>query len=210
MYFKLLNPSRFIDETDFLEQKERTLTITALQIEELENTAGKKERKGMVSFAETPKALVINVTNANCLKAMFGPETNAWIGKRVVLIREEWFNTFEQRQSSVTRIKGSPDITAAVAVVTKLRGKKTDSRTMQPLGKKAKEATTAVPPLTCLRFGPSKGASIVEQTTEVLEAALVIADNALKNAKGTEGWIKSVTEGIDAVQEALDVRKGAS
>ncbi len=48
---------------------------------------------------------MLNRTNGECLKAMFGRDTGEWIGKRVTLYPAEY-----QGETAI-RVKGSPDMT---------------------------------------------------------------------------------------------------
>ncbi len=61
------------------------LTVDDVQIEELENQRG-KEDKVIVHFKETDKGFVLgNKTNVRQMVALFGAETDEWIGVKVAL-----------------------------------------------------------------------------------------------------------------------------
>lgn len=119
----LLHPSRFLKSAEF-KGKDTTLTITGVQLEELEDENGKKKTKGIVSFKETTKLLVINRTNSDCIKGMFGRETDNWIGKRVTLYPAPFFDNFTKEHTTAIRVKGSPDIKEATTITVHLPRKK--------------------------------------------------------------------------------------
>lgn len=110
--------------------KDVTLTITKIGLEELEGQTGKKN-KAIVTFKEVAFQLVLNKTNALCCKAMFGPETDSWIGKRVTFFPAEIH--FEDNDLAI-RVRGSPDIPAPVTFDLKLARKKPKSVTLIKTG----------------------------------------------------------------------------
>ena len=86
-----------------LNNKEVTLTIKKVTIEELQNQKG-KETKPVLSFVGTERKLVLNVTNmkaiAKELKTSFVEE---WEGKKITLIPEH--GKFFGVEQDVIRIK---------------------------------------------------------------------------------------------------------
>ena len=70
--------------------KKPTLTISAVDIEELEGDKG-KEQKAILSFAERPLQLVLCKLNGLCLKAMYGSEVQKWVGRKIVLFATSEF-----------------------------------------------------------------------------------------------------------------------
>lgn len=121
----LLIPSRFIKGETFGE-REITLTIADVSLEELEKDDGSKELKGVVYFAEKskrpphqPLQWLLNVTTAKSLIAMFGNETDAWKGKRVTLYAP-MVKAFGKTAPAI-RVLGSPDISRDVRFTMKLR-----------------------------------------------------------------------------------------
>lgn len=126
MDFDGLFPNRFLKAGEF-QKKDVTLTISAVKIEELEGTKG-KENKAIVSFAHTAKQLVLNKTNGLSIKAMFGRETNDWIGKKVTFFPAEI--KFEDSDLAI-RVRGSPDIPGPITFELKLARKKPRSVTLQ-------------------------------------------------------------------------------
>lgn len=66
----------------------RTVTVTIAGVEEVtvpEPRTGRQIRKVAVRFSGAKKALLLNATNAKSLAKLFGPETDAWMGKGVQL-----------------------------------------------------------------------------------------------------------------------------
>lgn len=184
-----LYPGRFLKSGEF-ENKDVTLTITDVDLEELEDRKGKRD-KAILTFAETKKQLVLNKTNGECLKGLFGRAVRAWIGKRVTFFPQtvEAFGA----PTLAIRVRGSPDIAADMSIVCKV-GRQGDVRvTMKKTGAKPngtpglaervrilageygitdKEAIRAVVQKAC---GKSKPAELVEEDIQkirfVLEAA---------------------------------------
>jgi hypothetical protein len=126
MDFDKLFPARFLKAGEF-QGRDVTLTIAGVSLEELETARG-KETKAIVSFRETKKQLVLNKTNGLCIKAMFGRETDAWIGKRVTFYPAHI--QFEDNDLAI-RVRGSPDIPAPITFELKLPRKKPKQTTLQ-------------------------------------------------------------------------------
>lgn len=97
-----LYPSRFLKAGE-LQGKKVTLTISSVDLDELEGDNGKKI-KGILSFKESPRQVALNRTNGVCLKEMFGRKVPEWEGKRITLFPGEW------NGEMCIRIWGSPDI----------------------------------------------------------------------------------------------------
>ena len=74
--------SEWINHAD-LQGKEVSLTITDVGVAEYED--GK--RQPAVSFLGTDKKLGLNVINRETIKAAYGPETDNWIGKCIILFK---------------------------------------------------------------------------------------------------------------------------
>ena len=145
MDYELLFPGRFLKSVEFKGQ-DVTLTIASLRLEELEGDSGKK-MKAIVSFRETKKEWVMNRTNAECIKAMFGRETNAWIGKRVTLFPDAYTDPFTKKLGTAIRVKGSPEIRDSVNASFKLGRKGVVTMTLVRTGPaKAGKGAKATPP----------------------------------------------------------------
>lgn len=93
MHFKLYFPSLYLGAHD-LTGKDVVLTMRRIIVEDLKTERG-TERKPVLYFVETQKKaekdqtdekrLVLNKTNASTIAGMYGPETNAWQGKRITI-----------------------------------------------------------------------------------------------------------------------------
>lgn len=127
-----LFPGRFIKSGEF-QGKDVTLTIAKVRIEELEGDGGKKV-KGIVSFRETKKEWVLNRTNGECLKAMWGKETDNWLGKRVTLWPAPFNDNLTGEKTTAIRVRGSPDLDKPCTFELKLPRKKAASLTLQKTG----------------------------------------------------------------------------
>jgi hypothetical protein len=123
----LMFPSRFIKAAD-LQGHEVTLTIEGSNLDELEGDGGKKT-KGIVSFVGKKKKWVLNRTNAMCLKAMWGRETEKWNGHKVTL----YPTTFNDEPC--IRVKGSPELEKPLEFELKLPKKKPKLVKLLPTGK---------------------------------------------------------------------------
>lgn len=106
-----------------LDDKQPTLTIAAIKPEMMDKrpkpgekqdpkAPKKKQKKWIVFFREMERGWVLNKTNTLCLAAMFGEETDQWIGKRVTICAE--MVRVGPKVEPGIRIKGSPDLTEPV------------------------------------------------------------------------------------------------
>ncbi len=123
-----LYQGRFLKASD-LKGKKVTLTISAVDLEKLESD-GKEKIKGVVSFEKTDKNLALNKTNGLCLKAMFDRAVQSWVGKRITLYEDTFFDPKTKRKEPCIRIWGSPDIAEEMAVEIHLPRKKPFVMTM--------------------------------------------------------------------------------
>jgi len=142
MDFDQLYPNRFLKAGEF-QGRDVTLKISGVVVEELENEKGKKG-KGLVSFERTPKQLVLNRTNGEAIKLMFGRETNAWIGKRVTLFPATITDSFTGEPTLAIRVRGSPDIDGPKSASAKI-GRKTVPIKVTRTGQQQKPAAKAAP-----------------------------------------------------------------
>jgi hypothetical protein len=67
--------------------QDRTVTIDRVVGGELTGTGGKKSKKPLCYFREVKsgKPLALNATNGKAIAAMYGNDTDEWIGKRVTM-----------------------------------------------------------------------------------------------------------------------------
>lgn len=107
-----------------------TYEITAIDIERMPNIKkpGKETNKGVVSFKEIERGWVMNRTNVECLKALFGTETQGWVGKRVTL------GTEPTKTGLGIRIVGSPDIDREVTAEWTPPRQRKQTKKMVPTG----------------------------------------------------------------------------
>ena len=103
-------------------QRQPTFTVKSIKIVALEGEDGKSKDRGVVYFSETERGLVLCKTNAILIAAMFGPDTDSWVGKRVTLHAQDV--QLGRDQVLGVRVKGSPDIKAPVDAVVKLPKKR--------------------------------------------------------------------------------------
>jgi hypothetical protein len=82
-----LFPSKYLQAQDAVPA--RTVTLRGITQETMKNRDGKDETKPVLRFDEFQKGMVLNKTNAATLSALFGKETDNWIGERVTLGTED-------------------------------------------------------------------------------------------------------------------------
>jgi len=140
-----------------------TLTITAVEIDELPDEKAGTKVKGVVSFAEIKQQLALNKTNGICMKAMFGRSVQDWVGKHVTLFRDKW------NGDDCIRVYGSPDIRSDMQVEVKLPRKGIKRMTMHAV--KSGRAV-AGDGLYRIPVGPHKGKTLQELDAATLTAFL--------------------------------------
>ena len=119
-----------------------TYTIVAVNIETMPNIKkpGKEINKGVIMFAEIPRGWVMNRTNVECLKALFGPDTDGWLKHRVTL------GTEPTKTGLGIRIVGSPDINEPVTATWTPPRQRAVSKKMVPTGERRPPQTPPVDP----------------------------------------------------------------
>lgn len=75
-------PSKYVKTAD-LNGRVVTLTIKGLAIEQMTNHSNEMERKPVLYFEKATKGLVLNRTNAMTIAALYGDESDDWVGKRI-------------------------------------------------------------------------------------------------------------------------------
>lgn len=138
-----LFPGRFV-KAGLFKARPGTLTIAAVDVEPLPQDDGTERMRGVISFRGTPKQWVLNSTNGQCLRAMFGKHLPDWIGKRVTLACEQ--DRFGRETVDAIRVQGSPDIAAAIEIEIKLPRRKPRTRHLERTtvgGKRSDPGTTA-------------------------------------------------------------------
>lgn len=145
--FDELFPGRFVKSGQF-KGRDVTLTIKAIRLEALPSEKGGEKVKPILTFEKTPLELVLNRTNGESIKAMFGRETDAWLGKRVTFWPAPFTDPFTGEVGTAIRVRGSPDIAAPVSFELRLARKKaTTVRLLKTAGQaKGKVATAPTTP----------------------------------------------------------------
>lgn len=100
-----------------------------------EDAAGKLKDKIVIYFAESKsgRGWLLNRTNAEALKEMWGRETNDWLGHKVTLFTTQV--RVGKKMEPGIRIKGSPELTTTRTFELKLPRKKPMQTTLLPTGK---------------------------------------------------------------------------
>lgn len=80
-------PSSFL-KADDLKGHSVTVVIHDVQMEEI-GQGQRKDRKLVISFRGKDKKMVCNKTNASVIEKLYGPETEDWIGKPIILAARE-------------------------------------------------------------------------------------------------------------------------
>lgn len=124
--------------------REPTLTIDRVALEKVESLkasdddgGGKMKDRIIVYFKESRggRGWLLNRTNAECIKELWGRETDAWVGHRITL------HTMSVRVGPKIepgiRVKGSPELSEPRAFELKLPRKKPTRMTLLPTAKKA-------------------------------------------------------------------------
>lgn len=130
-----LFPGRFLKSGEF-KGKDVTLMISGIRLEELPGEKGPRVR-GIIAFNGTTKELVLNKTNGECLKALFGRDTGKWLGKRVTFYPAPYTDSFTGEVGTAIRVRGSPEIEADLRVEIRMPKKKPMTMVMRATGKKA-------------------------------------------------------------------------
>lgn len=123
--YREMRSSAYIGADD-LDGKAHSLTVAKVVLRDLLNEKGDTERRGIILFANARKGLIINVTNALCLEAMFGPDPRALVGKRITIAPE--MDKLQGKPTPCVRVVGSPDIERDIDVPIKLPRKATKYR----------------------------------------------------------------------------------
>jgi len=90
-------PSNWIKAGD-LKGREVKVVIARIAVEEVGS-----EPKPVVYFQGKDKGLVLNKTNANTIADMYGPETDGWIGRPIVIFPTQ--TDFQGRQVAAIRVQ---------------------------------------------------------------------------------------------------------
>lgn len=170
-----LFPGRFLKAVEF-QGREVTLVISAVDLEEMPDKKGNKVNKDgervkvkpLVTFAKpngqpVEKQLVLNRTNAECLKGMFGRKVAQWVGKRVTLypVTVEAFG----EEKPAIRVRGSPDVAQDMTIELQL-GQKTRKATMKKTGAAPTAKANGKPAATPATADAAKATILAEAIAE--------------------------------------------
>lgn len=133
MHMGLMFPSKYLAAADF-KGKDFTLKIKRVTIQELAAPDGGVKTKGLIAFEGAKKLWVLNRTVAECMKAMWGPETDNWVGKEITLYGK-LVDAFGEETLAI-RVRGSPTISKPIKKSVQ-RGQKTIKIDLIPTGKAA-------------------------------------------------------------------------
>lgn len=113
-----LFPSKYLKAHD-LSGKAYTLTIKVAKIEEVGHGA-EKERKLAIGFEKATKLMLLNRTNAMIIASLYGPETDGWIGKAVIVYSARvkafgaWHDALRIKEQVPARNVGAEKMTDAM------------------------------------------------------------------------------------------------
>lgn len=79
-----LFPTRFVAAAD-LNGKQFTLTIRSVTLEDMQSHDQKTVTKPCLWFTNATKGMVLNKTNTMIIADLYGPETDAWAGKKITI-----------------------------------------------------------------------------------------------------------------------------
>lgn len=121
-----------------------TLTINKVTLEKVESLKEKDEEGGgkmkdkiIIYFAESKsgRGWLLNRTNAEAIKELWGRETEGWLGHRITLFTLQV--KVGKKMEPGIRVKGSPELTAPRSFELKLPRKKAITVTLLPTAKPA-------------------------------------------------------------------------
>jgi hypothetical protein len=133
--------TRFM-QAEELGDRKVTLRIAALYREELANEEGGTSTKTTMEFAKAngeviKKRLVLNRTNLDCLRALWGDKVADWVGHRITIHAVP--NCYRGKPG--VRVWGSPDLERDVEVDVKLPRKRPFKMTLHRVEPPARAAT---------------------------------------------------------------------
>jgi len=135
MNYDQLFAGRFLKAGEF-NGKPVTLTIARVYLEDMEQDDGTEKHQAVVAFKETKRELALNKTNAQMIVAMFGAESDDWIGHKMTLHAER--DTSGKSDSGLCiRVLGSPELTSTISMQVKLPRRKAINRKLVPTAKVA-------------------------------------------------------------------------
>lgn len=139
MDYDELFPGRFLKSGEF-KGRDVTLAIKGIRTEKLPQQNGADRVRGIIAFEGTDKELVLNRTNGEALKALFGRDTDKWVGKRVTFWPAPYTDSFTGEVGTAIRVRGSPELAKDMTVEVKLPRKKPSKMTLKRTGQGGKKA----------------------------------------------------------------------
>lgn len=111
-------PSKYLKAHD-LGGKSFTLTIRAASLEKVGH-GQEQELKLAIAFEKATKMMLINRTNAMIIASLYGPETDQWIGKAVIVYSARvkafgaWHDALRIKEQIPARNVGAEKMTDAM------------------------------------------------------------------------------------------------
>jgi hypothetical protein len=123
--YELMFPSNYLKAAD-LDGNQVTVKIARVGREKVErkDESAPEEQKAIIRFEGKKKGMMLNRTNAEAIRLMFGRDTKAWTGKQVTLAPIEIDDPFGDGRIFCLRVIGSPEIDGPMSDKVK-RGRKT-------------------------------------------------------------------------------------
>jgi hypothetical protein len=84
-HYRTMYDRDYIGAFDLPENKDVVVTIEKVVAGDLTGMGGKKSKKPVISLVGKEKKFVCNVTNAKTIAALYGPQVEDWVGKRIAL-----------------------------------------------------------------------------------------------------------------------------
>lgn len=85
MHFRKLYDERFLGSWDLEGRDSAVVEIKEVKLEELRSQDGTTAKKPVLFFTRGKKGMVLNKTNAKEIAALFGNDTDGWVGKKIEL-----------------------------------------------------------------------------------------------------------------------------
>lgn len=135
--------SQYIAAAELVGKKPMTVTISKVVLEKVESMkvnddegGGKLKDRVVVYFAESKsgRGWLLNRTNCEAIKELWGRETDNWIGKRITLHATNV--RVGPKMEPGIRVFGSPELTEPRTFQLKLPRKKPIPVTLVPTGKR--------------------------------------------------------------------------
>lgn len=134
-------PGRFL-QAAHLRGKQVTVTIARAYMEVLEGEKGKENRL-IFAFERGTKEMVVNKTNAFCMKEMFSNKVASWVGRRITMYPTE--TPLGKKIVPCIRLYGSPDLSASMDISARI-GRKAFKATLHKVATAAPKAIASAPP----------------------------------------------------------------